>query len=228
MQMCTQCNIKISTETDRCPLCHGALSASHQHHLIQTYPVDPPAKRKRRWIIRTVSVAALISIAISVAVNVLTWSGTLWCVVLSACVVYAWLMGWITCRRKVHVGLKLLGHALSISLLLVVVNAFAFNAKPFHQITWSVSYAMPIVLICFTAAISIVMVIQKQRMREYLLYQFVLCLMVLIPLILVLCGVTNPMIPSIVAAGWSCVTTIILVLFARKTVVLEFGRMFHI
>ena len=228
MLRCAKCNVTISTQTDRCPLCHQTLPDIAERG-VKSYPdYRAPKTHRVRWLVRTVSLAAVGVIGVSAVVNMLTWSGRLWCVVLCACVLYAWLLGLVTVKPKIHLGLKLLGHALGISLLALVIDAFAFGTETFHRISWAVSYAMPIVLAAFVAAITVMMLIKRWQARDYVLCHLALCAAVFVPLILVLCGVADPVLPSAAAAACSSLTAAGTMVFARQAVFSQIARTFHI
>lgn len=228
MQYCTDCKISISSKTDRCPLCHKELPYAEQEGAAEAYPGFEPLKAKNRKLAKTISTIACSLIAFSVLANMLTWNGSVWCVPFTACVLYAWGGGLLTFSKRIHLGWKLTAHAIAIPLLLVIFNTFAYNTETIHEITWAVSYGMPFIYICFIITIDSIVVLWRQKLRDYLLYQLTLCMIGFIPLILVLSGVTQPMWPSIIAAGCSYATIIGLILYAKKIIKSEFVKKFHI
>ena len=229
MQYCTDCKIHISTRTNQCPLCHKSLPDTLDYDVTQTYPDFIPLNKKKSRFVKVVSLTASVLILSSVLVNWLNWRGKLWCVIFSAHVLYIWLLGLLTFKKSVHSGLKLMTHAIAMTLLLVIINMFPYNTETISRVSWAVSYTMPVIIIFFIITIDVIIILKKkQNLRNYLLYQFSLCIIGFIPLILVLCGVAQPIYPGIIAAVCSYLTIIGLFIFEKKIVISEFKRKFHI
>jgi hypothetical protein len=226
MQYCPECKVSISSKADKCPLCHKGLPRSDDQN--EDYPCYEPIKEGRKKLVMIVSIIACAIIIVSVLVNILTWDGDYWCVVLSACVLYAWGLGLITFNKKMHLGWKLTAHAIAMPLLAIVFNLFATSASTISRISWAVSYAMPAVYICFIIAINIIMLKWRQERRDYLLYQLSLCVIGFVPMILGLSGIAQPVYLSIVAAACSYITILWLIFFAKKIIKTELVRKFHI
>jgi len=228
MRHCPDCRVGISTITDVCPLCHRPLQGAADADAMQTYPpFSPSRKAVSRWS-KPMTITAVSLIAAAGVANLWLWSGTLWSVIFIACVLYAWLLGLFTCNKRIHLGYKLIVHAVSMPLLLAVVNMFATRTETIQRVSWAVSYGLPITLICFIAAINSIMVKWKQKRRDYLLYQLSLCVIGFIPLVLALTGVARPALLSVIAAGCSYLTIVWMLVFARRIISAEFARRFHV
>lgn len=228
MKYCAECKISISSGADCCPLCRGELPDSGQPDAAEEYPGFEPMMAKEKKLSRIASAAAGALIAAFVLSNLLIWNGHIWCVVASAIVLYVWGLGLLSIQRRVHLGWKLIAHAVAIPCLLIIANAFASRAEMISRVTWAISYAMPAVFVCFIIVINFIMFHWRQKRHDYLLYQLALCIIAFAPLILVLSGVARPVYPSIVAAGCSVATIGWLLIFAKKVVRTEFERKFHI
>lgn len=194
----------------------------------EVYPDFEPRKRRDRKLIKVFSKTAVLLIFSSVIINMMISSETWWSAIFSSFVLYIWLLGLLTFKKTAHPGLKLMAHAIAMPLLLVVINSFASNTRTFTRVSWAVSYAMPIIIICFILVINIMMYRRRQNLQNYLLYQLSLCVIGFVPLILVLVGVAKPIQPSIIAASCSFLSILALLLFSRKIVIGELGRKFHV
>jgi hypothetical protein len=206
----------------RAPIGSAALTET------QIYPDVVPESNVRRKFVRAASILSPVLIAASAAVNIAAWNGQLWCAIFSAFVLYAWLIGLVTFKKGLHPGMKLLAHALSIPGLLIVVNLFAWGGETVAHISWAVSYAIPIVFICFIVAVNVIMIRVKQDLRDYLMYQLSLCVIGFVPLILILLGVAHPIHLSIAAAACSYLTIIGLIFFERKILLSVIQKKFYI
>jgi hypothetical protein len=228
MLFCAACKIHISTKTDRCPLCQKDLPDTPDQDLTQTYPDFVPMKNKSSPIVNLVSLAAIVLILLSVAVNWVTWNGRLWSIIFSAHILYFWLSGLLTFKKNTNLGLKLMIHAIAITLLLIIINMSPFGTAPASRVSWSVSYAMPVIIIACIAVMDIMILKGKHRLHDYLSYQLILCGIGFIPLMLLLYGVAQPMYPGIIAAAFSLITIIGLIVFAKRIVLSEFARRLHL
>ncbi len=226
MLYCEKCKIRISTLTDRCPLCHQSLPSDSQTALPQEDIYGSPVKRRLLFIAG--SAAAVLFAVFSVVLNLLTWNGTLWCTIFSAGVLYVWFLGWLSFNKRITIGKKMIAHAAAVTLLLFVINLFANDSKTVNTALWAVSYGAPILFASLIMIAGVVMLIWKQYVRDLLFYQFSLCIICLIPLVLVLCGLAKPLLPSLISAGSAVLTAIIVVFAARQTIKTEMARKFHL
>ncbi len=190
----------------------------------------PPFERKKRRDLRLAkisSASAAVLILFSVSANIFIWKNNYWSIIASAVVLYIWIIGLLTLKKTLHVGLKMMLHAISLSVLLIIFNAFAYTAETLHRVTWAISYGIPGVLAAFIIAINITMFSYRQNKRNFLLYQISLSVMGMIPLILVLAGLAEPVWPGIAAAVCSYITIAGLFVFAKKIIISEFRKKFH-
>lgn len=228
MKYCEDCRINVPGKELSCPLCHKSMTILDDQENGQIYPDFEPQKRRDKKLIKAFSKTAVLLIFSSVIINMMISSETWWSAIFSSFVLYVWLLGLLTFKRTAHPGLKLMAHAIAMPLLLVVINSFASNTRTFTRVSWAVSYAMPIIIICFIIVINIMMYRRRQNLRNYLLYQLSLCVIGFVPLILALVGVAKPIQPSIIAASCSFLSILALLLFSRKIVIGELGRKFHV
>lgn len=228
LQYCEACKVSISTKTDICPLCHEKLPAREDVNLVETYPDFAPFKRRSRLLALIYSGICVTTIVVCMLINLLTWNNHLWSALVAAPVLYVWLCGLVTFKKRVHLGLKLMAHAVGIALMLLAINAFSDSERVIIQASWAVSYTMPFIFIGFILAINVLMLRKRHTLKDYVISQISLCVIGFIPLLLVLFNVAEPIYPSILAAACSALTIGGLFLFGRKNVTAELDRRFHI
>jgi MFS family permease len=228
MKHCPDCHIDVLTRTKHCPLCHRLLSGDDNDGVISYPPFDAKANRRRTFL-RMLATISLTAIFITALINYFTFVGHLWSVVAIFAILYAWIVvGWLTFKPNVHISLKLMTHAIGITGLLLVIEAFTRLDSMVGHLQWTLSYAMPSIFIAFIVAINIMMLIRRQNLRDYLISQLSLSIIGFVPLILVFFGLVNPIYMSIAAAGLSFATIIGLFLLGRRIVISELGRKFHL
>ena len=228
MKHCPECKINISTKTERCPLCHRQLAGDPSEG-IASYPDFDTGDYRRRLFLKVLTTISLTGIFVTAIVNWLTFAGKLWSLVVITAILYGWVVcGWLTFKRNVHISFKLMVHALSITALLLVIEAFTTSSQIITHLNWTLSFAMPSVFIAFIIAINILMFIKRQQLRDYLISQLSLSVIGFTPLVLVLFDLVDPIYMSIGAAGLSFATIIGLFVLGRRIVISELGRKFHL
>ncbi len=226
MKYCQHCQVKVLTATDRCPLCHQTLGTNDTQGQ-ESFPAYSKQRNRWRKIVRATSISASTVIVAAVLVNVFTWAGHAWSIIVTAGVLYTWLCGLLTFRKATLLGVKLMSHSIGLTGLLVLVNLFSTNVNE-ASLTWAATYAIPAIDILFIAIINILMIAKKHTMRDFLISQFALSIIGFAPLVLALVGIANPMFMSIAAAIISGVTIAGCFLFAKKIVISELARKFHL
>jgi hypothetical protein len=226
MPYCNVCKVSISTKTDRCPLCHARLD-SGTTDAMNAYPRYEPIKDRHAATARNISAAALTLMALSVFLNMFILTSGYWSAIACAAIAYTWLLGLISFNEKIPLGIKLVSHAISIPVLLVVINLFSADDQAM-DVTWAISYAIPFIILGFILSISVLTMIRKYKLGEYVVSQFALCGLGFIPLIIILCKAARPLYPSIITASCSCLSILYLIVFSRETVRLELDRRFYV
>lgn len=228
MRHCPECQVKIATKTTRCPLCHLVLLETNDPGVASFPDFDMKASR-RRLFLKILSTVSLTGIFTTGLINFLTFSGHLWSIVVITAILYAWIVvGWLTFKRNVHSSLKLMVHAISITALLLVIEAFTTSNQMISHLNWTLSFAMPSVFIGFIIIINVWMLIKRQQLRDFLISQLALSVIGFVPLILVFFDLVSPRYMAIAAAGLSFATIIGLFILGRRIVISELGRKFHL
>lgn len=226
MLYCNNCKVEISTLTDCCPLCHQSLHTSAHTAITKAYMCDSHVKRPS-FTIAGFAAAVLLAV-MSVVMNLLVWNGTLWCTIFSAGVLYAWSLGRLSFNKRITIGKKLIANAAAITLLIFIINLFARDFKTAYSDLWAVSYGAPIIFASCIIVVSAVMLIWKQYVRDLLFYQFGLCIISPVPLVLVLLGLAHPLLPSLISVGSALLVASVVVLLSRQTIKAEIVRKFHL
>ena len=228
MKQCPDCQIKIVTNTTKCPLCHNQIGSEN---IVEqySYPKFDFKESRRRLFLKIVAVISLVGIFVTGLVNWLTFSGHLWSIVAIAAILYVWLVFIsLDMKKNVHISVKLMTHAISITGLLLIIEAFVTSPKIITSLKWNLAFAMPSIFIGFILIIGILMLVKKQQQRDYIIALLSLSMLGFIPLILVFFQLVNPIYMSIAAAGVSFMVIVALFILGRRIVISELGRKFHI
>ena len=226
MQYCGACKVRISAKADSCPLCHEKLD-SGAARAGEAYPRYEPIEDRYAASAKSISALALALMALCIALNLFVAASGYWSAIACATIAYAWLLGLISFNVRIPLGIKLLSHAVSIPVLLIVIDLFAPGNRA-RAVTWAISYATPFTILGFIVSISLITMIRKYKLGEYMVYQFALCSLGFIPLIVILLKAARPLYPSIITASCSCLSLLYLIVFAKEPVHVELARRFYI
>ncbi|MFA5602869.1 MAG: DUF6320 domain-containing protein [Bacilli bacterium] len=226
MEYCDRCKININTKTNICPLCHNRIKIDKDAKI--TYPLYEPLKDKYTKTAIIISSIAPFLIVLALVLNLFVIKSSYWSVIAIAGIIYFWLLGLLTFNKRINMPVKLIAHAITISLILLIINMFASNELVIKNITWAISYAIPLLIFTFIAFINFIMFNTKQKLRDFLLYQLVLCLLGFIPLVILIWGIAKPLYPSILTAFYSYSTILYLIVFSKSIIKEEFKKRFHI
>jgi hypothetical protein len=226
MQYCEKCKVSISTKTNICPLCHNRIKIDEKAKI--TYLDYEPLKDKYTKTAIIISSIAPFLIVASLVLNLFVFKSSYWSVSAIAGIIYFWLLGLLTFNKRINMPVKLIAHVITISLILIIINIFASKELVIKNITWAISYAIPLVIFTFTAFINFIMFTTKQRLKDFLLYQLVLCLLGFIPLIILMWGIAKPLYPSILTAFYSYSTILYLIVYSKNIIKEEFKKRFHL
>ena len=102
-------------------------------------------------------------------------------------------------------------------LVLYIDDTIGFNG-------WSVSIAVPIILIVANIAMLILTMVSYRKYIRYALYQLAIVLITLISILLI---IKNPNVLGIIAIGISIVNLVISLIFSYKDIKDEIIRKFH-
>ena len=229
MKHCPDCKINVATKADRCPLCHRLLPNEGADTGVASYPEFDYKANRLRLMWRVEAVLALTGIFIVGLINWLTFAGHLWSIVAIVAILYAWIVvGWLSFKRNTHISIKLMMHAIGITAVLLVIEAFTTSNAMVSHLNWTLSFAMPSVFIAFIIAINVLMLIKRQQRRDFIISLLSLSIIGFTPLILVFFQLVSPIYMSIAAAGLSFATIIGLFILGPRIVISELGRKFHL
>lgn len=180
MAKCHNCNVEILDAAQRCPLCLSVLEADDT--LENMYPDVRVKLRKMLLACRIYLFCAILLEAACIAVDVVTGSVFHWSALtgLALLLVYAIL-------RYAIVGKS--GYRAKIILLALMVIAAAVSADVVLGYRgWSVDYVLPAAILTVDAIIAVYMICNHRSWQSYLMWQLLMLLCSLAPVILYFAG----------------------------------------
>ncbi len=222
MSKCKNCHVTIDDHMDTCPLCWHRMkdSSSDKQKLYPSYSYDPPIKRQ----LQQYKIFLFISICVSslvLLINFLTWQGKFWSIFVVAGIVYVWLLVVHTILQRRHVGLKILVQLIAISAIMIMIDKLA----GWHK--WSTNYVIPFLIMGSAISINIAVSTTEMRWPDYSIYQIIIMVVGLIPLVIYLLGGATVLWPNVAAGFVSFVIFIALIIFKDKKFKQELKKRFH-
>lgn len=183
MSVCRKCNIEILDETERCPLCNSVLVQTEE--LENMYPNVRIIARKMMLISRIYLFCAILLEVLFVYINVVTDSKTWWSIITALCFVYVYML--IRFAILGQSGYKSKTVVLTvIAVLIAVASDFVSGYQG-----WSVNYALPAGILFIDLAILILMFANRRNWQSYIMWQILMILCSIIPLVFSLVGIAT-------------------------------------
>lgn len=225
MKKCDSCHISINTENTTCPLCGTGLTAQEETAYStpdNCYPNFNKELATYNFVVRLLLFVSLLGCGVSVLINLLTNTSFLWCLIVVAAVVYAWLVVPALLRQGFNFGLQSLLQAFSASALCIALDFIIGYSG------WSFTYVVPSIITLCIISVDLLSLFYRTRYSQYVLYQIIVGILGFVPLVLYLTGVANVFILAIIPACLGLASVLACLVFGDKTVKNEFKRRFHV
>lgn len=233
MKYCKSCGVNVDTDRMTCPLCKEVLEYFDDSHIkgMEQY-LGYKEKPKKLHIVRKLFLfLSIIVLTICAVVNIMTYNGTLWSLIVAGTILYLWVLVKFTILSRKNIAKKLVLQAAAILLLFVFIQSLTPDTR------WALPYALPFVMLATCFAITLLILIKTMRYKDYMLYLVSVALVGLIPLLLSIIDATKFLFevnekivrwPSIVCSLYALFTIIGLFIFGDRATKDEFKKRFHI
>ncbi len=220
MSRCRQCNVEILDETEHCPLCNCVLEQTME--VENMYPDVRVMSRKMMLFGRIYLFAAIVTEALLVYLNIVIESKIWWSAITGLALFYGYLLIRFAILGKTGYRMKVV--------VLTALGVLMFVAIDFlvgyHG--WAVNYVLPSGIILIDAGIMLLMIINRRNWQSYLMWQIVMILFSLIPVIFIFAGVVTAPVLSGLAMAFSVALFLGTVIIGDRRARVELMRRFHI
>lgn len=218
MQYCEKCNVKITGNHTKCPLCQGDLRGEITK--TNTFPNIPKENHIINLILKISALVDITTISIAVLLN-LSFGGH-WSLYVVFGSLTAWIVVIITIKMHGNLAKNTIWLTAIISILSVVWDILTGYRG------WSIDYVLPILCCSAMIEMAIVAYIKRLRIEDFIFYMIIDILFGIIPLVLMLLDVVTIPYPSIVCVVTSIISLSTLILFEGKALKAEIVRRMHI
>ena len=173
MSKCRNCNVEISDETERCPLCGSVLEYTGE--VENMYPDVRVHTRKMTMISKIYLFCALLVEVLLIYINVVTESQIAWSAITGLGFFYGYMLIRFAILGKTGYRAKITVLTL-MAILIVIAIDFLVGYRG-----WSVNYALPSAIILVDVGIIICMIVNRRNWQSYMMWQIFMILCSIVP-----------------------------------------------
>lgn len=221
MKYCNACKLHVRSSGGHCPLCFSELSLQEAEDTYEGYPDREETPKKYRFIFRLCLFLSLAVSLVSLVINLLTWSGLFWSLIVATGILLLWeTVGFLRLRK--NIGWRLLAQMVTIIIVSTTVDA----VTGWHA--WSIGYLMPFVIIASSCVMTLIFCLNRAQWREYMLFQLIIAINGFVPVVLYCFGLTAVLWPSAAGAVYAVLSLLGMMIFFNKQFENEMKKRFHI
>lgn len=238
MKYCSKCQVKVSTDLKKCPLCSIVLldlktqifdehnpecGLSDTYEESSNYPKSEIDVRDRyNLVFRLYLFISIVISSTSLLVNLLTYKGVLWSLYIIGTILYLWITVAYPVFVKRKIGQIIVINAISTSIYLYLLELGTISKG------WGLSYAIPFLFIAATLMITFIILLRRLKWKEYSTYQTIMVILGFLPVFFCITGLVTPIWPSVLSAFYSLLTLTGMFIFADKKYKDELIKRFHL
>lgn len=227
MRYCKQCKINIADPTNVCPLCQSILEKTEHapapEKAEEMYPLVSQQRKGYKLMLQIFAFLCLIAMVVLALVNYFTYNGLMWSIICDAGILYLL----VTLRYTLFNGheghtMKILMQVIAVMLLTILID-YTLGYQG-----WSVTYAMPTIILVADMLILILMLVNLKTWQSYILLQIGMSILsVALGLYILIRGLDHAMLTGI-AIGVSLVMFLGTVCIGDARARNEIKRRFHV
>lgn len=223
MKHCKYCNVDVQTNEKYCPLCYNMLEGNSDNTVdfYQKRKEKETTQKTRQILFKIFFLISLATIAVCVLVNVLTWNGIIWSVLVGVSELYVWILIAHTIFSRRSIFEKVLFQLVGIIAIVVVCS---FIAKG----DWLLNYVIPSIQLATVTSLAFVSFVMRNRYKIVAPFFIVYIMSLIASIVLLAIRVDTFMILSeinLILCGLAIVGTLI---FGHKTLRNELSKKLHL
>lgn len=167
----------------------------------------------------------LISVVISIillTINIYVDIENKWSLLCIVGIIYVWCTTLYSLKRNVNIASHVMIQMISISLLTLAID-YILGYRG-----WSVKIAVPIMIIIGNITLMILTIVSRKKYLKYAIYQIVIFLLSMIPLIFIKYNEQNFNIPTIISSSIAVFTLVLTLILCGRDIYKDIIRRFHI
>ncbi len=167
-------------------------------------------------------IISIIISAILVIINYSTGFDNKWSFICIVGILYIWVTTLYSLKRNVNIASHVMLQMICISVLTLLIDYILKYEG------WSITFAIPIMITISNITLTVLTIASRKKYIKYAIYQLMIFVLSLIPLILMKYGVQYNNIPTIISSSVATFTLLLTLLLCGKDVIRDIVRRFHI
>lgn len=166
------------------------------------------------------AISIIVAIVLTV-INKLTTPNIPWAALANSGIIYIWVITIYSIHRNINIAGHVVLQTIAVSLLTIFID-YKLGFKG-----WSLSLAIPIILIIANLAMLILTIVSHKKYLRYAIYQLFILIFSILPAILIGEKIVTEPIMGIIATGISILNLIITIILSAKDLKEAVIRKFH-
>lgn len=217
MMRCKHCEINVSGERERCPLCHSELTREGAKSP-DIFPFIPTVYHQHSFIFKIMLFASVVLVIAAAAINLIFIETGPWAMFVLGGVLCVWLSIFLAIQKRKNIPKGLLYQVVFISAVSVIWDLLTGFEK------WSIDYVIPILCASMMVAMPLLSLFLKWGIENIITYFAINILFGIVPIIFYFTGILNVIIPSILCVACSLVSVAALAIFKGESIWAELRR----
>lgn len=159
--------------------------------------------------------------SILIFLNILLTPEINWAWIAIVGIIYIWITTLYAIRKNVNIGGHVLLQTVAISILVIAIDILTKYKG------WSLTIAIPIVLLVSNTTMLTLTIVKRNKFFKYILYEILIFIFSMIPIILAVFKYTNYAVLTIIATSISLFTMTFTAIFYMKDIIEELKRRLH-
>lgn len=180
------------------------------------------SSKKKDLIFKIFLISSFIVGLLLVLINKITTPTTPWAALANAGIIYIWITVFYSIKKNTNIAGHVLIQAIAISLLTIYIDYELGFEK------WSINISVPIIIMIANITMLILTIVSYKKYIKYAVYQLIIVIFSMIPVILISENIIQNKVLSIVASSISIINLIITLILSAKDVKAVIIRKFHI
>lgn len=173
--------------------------------------------------IKIMAIISLIIAGVSMIINACTSTRFLWSLIVIAGIVYTWVTVTYSIRRNINIASSVMIQLIAISILTLCIDYILGYSG------WAINLAIPIIICVANVTIFILTLVSVHRYLKYAVYQLIIFVLSMIPLIIFFAfpGVITTPIFMIISSSIALFTFVCSLILCGRSIMEELDRRLH-
>ncbi len=221
MNYCEKCRVHVEGNRKACPLCQNSLT-DYDGNEQESFPYIPNVFHGNGLFFRILMLISVVGAVVCVLVNLMVPQSGWWSAFVLLGLVCLWVSIAVAVKKRRNVAKNLLYQVVVVSVLCLLWDWLT----GWHG--WSLDYVIPITCAAALLVLFVVTKAMKRYMEDHIVYLLLGALFGIVPVIFLLTGLVQIILPSLICVAVSVIFMAVLILFEYDSLKKELRRRLHL